>query len=97
MKKTLIAAAVGALASASIPAGAVNEPSVERTVALSSVPRAALDAAQHSLGTRPTLAKIVVGSKPKQYDLLAKDDSDARIGVHVRADGVIKTGKEYRD
>jgi hypothetical protein len=39
----------------------------------------------------------VVGSKPKQYDLLAKDDSDARIGVHVRADGVIKTGKEYRD
>lgn len=98
MKRALIiAAAAGALAAASIPAGAANEPSGERIVALSSVPRPALEAAQQSLGTRPTLAKIVVGSRPEQYDLLAKDDADQRIGVHVRADGTVTTGKRYKD
>jgi hypothetical protein len=94
MKKILIiGASVGALASATIPAGAANEPSGEKPVSLSSVPRPALEAAQRSLRTRPTLAKIVVGTKPEQYDLWAKDDSDQRI--HVRADGTATTGKQY--
>ena len=98
MKKILvIAAAVSVLASASDPAGAANDASGEKIVALSSVPKPALEAAQHSLGTRPTLAKLVVRSRPKQYDLLAKDDADQRIGIHVRADGTVTTGKQYKE
>jgi hypothetical protein len=88
---------VGTVMALSTPVLAASEEAREKTVALSSVPQPAIEAARQALGTKPTLAKIVTGSKPRQYELLAKDDSDQRIGVHVRADGTVTGKKEYKE
>jgi hypothetical protein len=61
----------------------------EKIVALSSVPQPVVVAAKRALGTDPTLAKIVAGTSPQQYELQAKDASDQRFSVHVLADGTV--------
>src|SRR3954465_15838715 len=66
-----------------------SEEAREKTVALSSVPKAAIDAAKQALGADPTEAKIIRGTKPQQYELEAKNSSGKESAVHVRADGTI--------
>lgn len=66
-----------------------DEESREKTVQLSQVPRAAVDAAQKALGTAPTEAKMISGTSPQEYELEAKNKSGKEIGVHVSADGKV--------
>jgi len=70
-------------------AASKSEEAREKTVALSSVPKAAIDAAKQALGSDPTEAKIIRGTKPQQYELEAKNSSGKESAVHVRADGTI--------
>ena len=46
-------------------AQSAKEEAREKTVALSSVPKAAMDAAKQALGTDPTEAKVVSGTRPR--------------------------------
>jgi hypothetical protein len=70
----------------------------EQTVDVSQVPKPALDAAQKALGTNPTSAKVIVGTSPQEYELMAKNKSGKRMKVHVLADGtVMKKGKPARE
>jgi hypothetical protein len=90
MKNMLvIPLALGTLLSLGAPLLAANQEAREKTIALSSVPQPALDAARRALGSDPTVAKIVTGTRPQQYELQAKNDSDQRMSVHVRADGTV--------
>lgn len=91
MKKIPIHLIVGAalIMSAPVLAASKSEEARERTVALSSVPKAAVDAAKQALGADPTEAKIISGTKPRQYELEAKGASGQEVAVHVRADGTI--------
>src|SRR3954464_11342040 len=66
-----------------------SEEAREKTVALSSVPKAAVDAAKQALGADPTEAKIIAGTKPQQYELEAKNASGQEVAVHVRGDGTV--------
>ena|SRR5205809_186739 len=66
-----------------------SEEAREKTVALSSVPRAAVNAAKQALGADPTEAKIIRGTSPQQYELEARNSSGKESAVHVRADGTI--------
>lgn len=66
-----------------------QEEANEKTIQLLQVPKPALDAAEKSLGTTPTEAKMVSGTNPQEYELEAKTSSGKEMGVHVRADGTI--------
>jgi hypothetical protein len=70
-------------------AASKSEEAREKTVALSTVPKAAVDAAKQALGSDPTEAKIINGTKPRQYELEAKNASGQEVAVHVRSDGTI--------
>jgi hypothetical protein len=65
-----------------------SEEAREKTIALSSVPKAAVDAAKQALGAEPTEAKIINGTKPQQYEL-AVESGGKENAVHVRANGTI--------
>lgn len=70
-------------------AASKSEEAREKTVALSSVPKVAVDAAKQALGADPTEAKVISGTKPRQYELEAKNASGQEVAVHVRGDGTI--------
>ena len=91
MKKIPIHLIIGTalIISAPVLAASKSEEAREKTVALSSVPKAAVDAAKQALGTDPTEAKIISGTKPQQYELEAKTTGGKEAAVHVRADGTI--------
>jgi hypothetical protein len=75
-----------------------DEESREKTIQLSEVPQAAMDAARKALGTAPTEAKIITGTSPQQYELEAKNKAGKEASVHVRADGkVIKRAYEEHE
>ncbi len=79
-----IATAAGGLAYAA----GNSEEAREKTIALSSVPKAAVDAAKRALGADPTEAKIISGTRPQQYEL-AVESGGKENAVHVRANGTI--------
>ena len=91
MRKALIVPiALGAALALNSPVFAAgSEEAREKTVALSSVPKAAVDAAKQALGSDPTEAKIIRGTKPQQYELEARNASGKEASVHVRGDGTI--------
>jgi hypothetical protein len=90
MKKIHTALMIGAALALSGPLyAASNEEANEQTVALSSVPKPAMDAAKKALGSDPTEAKIISGTSPQQYELEARNSSGKEMAVHVRADGRI--------
>jgi len=66
-----------------------SEEARERTIALASVPKPAVDAARQALGADPSEAKIISGTSPQQYELEAKNSSGRETSVHVQADGTI--------
>jgi hypothetical protein len=66
-----------------------DEEAQEKSIALSSVPQPARDAAKQALGSDPTEAKIVSGTSPQQYELEARNSSGQESSVHVRGDGTI--------
>ncbi|WP_153067268.1 hypothetical protein [Steroidobacter cummioxidans] len=72
-----------------------EEESKEKPIRLAEVPTAARDAAQKTLGTAPTEARVISGTTPQEYELTAKDKSGKEKSVHVRADG--KVVKEEKD
>jgi len=75
-----------------------DEESREKTVQLSEVPQAAMDAARKALGTAPTEAKIISGTSPQQYELEAKNKAGREVAVHVSADGkVLKKAYEEHE
>src|SRR5690349_1965017 len=75
--------------SAPVFAAGKSEEAREKSVELSSVPKAAVDAAKQALGAEPTEAKIISGTRPQQYELEARNASGKETAVHVRADGTI--------
>jgi hypothetical protein len=92
MNKILIAPmAIGAVLALGGPlfAQSASEEAREKSVALSSVPQPARDAAKQALGSDPTEAKIVTGTRPQQYELEARNSSGQEMGVHVTRDGTI--------
>jgi hypothetical protein len=75
-----------------------NMQSQAQPVQISQVPQLALDAAKKELGKKPTDAKVIVGTSPQEYELMAKDKSGKERTVHVLADGtVLKHGKPERE
>jgi hypothetical protein len=66
-----------------------SEEAREKPVQMSKVPQAALDAAEKALGSKPTEAKIITGTKPQQYELAAQNSSRKEFAVHVLADGTV--------
>jgi hypothetical protein len=84
-----LAVSAALVASAPLFAASRSEEASEKTIALSSVPKAAVDAAKQALGSDPTEAKIVTGTKPQQYELEAKNASGQEISVHVHGDGTV--------
>jgi len=92
MKKILIAPlAISAIFVLAGPllAQSAKEDSREKTVALSSVPQPPMDAAKQALGSEPTEAKIIAGTRPQQYELEAKNSSGQEKAIHVTAAGKI--------
>jgi hypothetical protein len=72
--------------------------SQEQTVDVSQVPQPARAAAQKVLGTKPTDAKVIVGTSPQEYELMAKSKAGKEAKVRVLADGtVMKHGKPARE
>ena len=69
--------------------GSKEEDANEKTIQLSEVSQAAREAAQKELGTIPTEAKTVNGTKPTQYELEAKDKYGKEIAVHVLENGTV--------
>jgi len=84
----LVAGAVLALSSP-LFAASKSEEAREKTVEMSSVPKAAVDAAKKALGADPTEAKIINGTKPQQYELAVEASGGKESAVHVRGDGTI--------
>ena len=75
-----------------------SEEAQEKSIQLSQVPQPAHDAAEKTLGSAPTEAKIVAGTNPQEYELEGKNKSGKEVGVHVLADGtVVKTEAEHED
>lgn len=70
-------------------AASKSEEAREKTVEMSSVPKAAVDAAKKALGADPTEAKIINGTKPQQYELAVETSGGKESAVHVRGDGTI--------
>lgn len=66
-----------------------SEEAQEKTVALSSVPEPAMDAAKQALGIDPTEAKIVAGTRPQQYELEARNSAGQEKSVHVTGSGTV--------
>ena len=103
MKKThIIPMAVGAALALSTPllAASKNEEAREKSIEMSSVPKAAVDAAKKALGADPTEAKIIHGTKPQQYELAVEASGGKETAVHVRGDGTIvkrETESEARE
>jgi len=92
MKKIhIIPMAVGAALVLSTPvlAASKSEEAREKSVEMSSVPKAAVDAAKQALGADPTEAKIINGTKPQQYELAVEASGGKEKAVHVRGDGTI--------
>lgn len=92
MKKIVIAPlTIGALLVVGGPlfAQSSQEESQEKSVALSSVPQPAKDAARQALGSDPTEAKILAGTNPQQYELEGRNSSGQEASVHVQGDGTI--------
>jgi hypothetical protein len=88
LKASLIAGAALVLSGPAF-AASKSEEAREKTVALSSVPKAAMDAAKQALGADPTEAKVISGTKPRQYELEARNAAGKEVAVHVRGDGTI--------
>ena len=80
--------ALASVAGGAAYAAGESEEAREKTIALSSVPKAAVDAAKQALGAEPTEAKIINGTKPQQYEL-AVESGGKENAVHVRANGTI--------
>jgi len=80
-------------------AASKSEEAKEKTVALSTVPQAAVNAATATIGSAPTEAKLITGTSPQQYELEAKKNGTGKeMAVHVQADGkVIKTETESEE
>jgi hypothetical protein len=100
IRQMLGPAAVAILVAASAHSFADNksEEAQEKTIQMSKVPQPARDAAQKTLGTAPTEAKIVSGTNPQEYELEGKDKAGKEVGVHVLADGtVVKTENEHQN
>lgn len=76
------------LLSAAAFAQSRSEEAREKATALSSVPKAAVDAARKALGSDPTEAKIISGTRPRQYELSVESGGKEN-SVHVRANGTI--------
>jgi hypothetical protein len=75
-----------------------SKSSKRQTIDISQVPQPARNAAEKALGTAPTDAKVVVGTSPQEYELMAKNKSGKTAKVHVLADGtVMKRGKPQRE
>lgn len=90
---------ISALAVVSNPgfAQSLKEEYREKTIGLSEVPQAAIDAAQKALGTAPTEAKLIQGTSPQEYELEAPTKSGGEMSVHVLANGkVIKLEHEKK-
>jgi len=66
-----------------------SEEAREKPIQMSQVPQAAREAAKKALGSEPTEAKIVTGTKPQQYELAAQNSSRKEFAVHVLADGTV--------
>lgn len=92
---------LGAVFAAPSFAQSRSEEAREKPIAMSKVPQAARDAAKKALGSEPTEAKIVTGTKPQQYELRAQNSSKKEFAVHVLVDGtVVKSeteGDEHKD
>ncbi len=100
----ILPATIGAFLLAAAPTFAqsgsksVSESSQEQTVDISQVPQLAREAAKKALGREPTQAKVIVGTSPQEYELMAKSKSGKPAKVHVLADGTImKKGKPERE
>jgi len=89
MKIHTLPIVIGALFLSGPVLAAGSDEASEKTVPLSSVPKAAVYAAKRALGSDPTDAKIITGTNPQQYELQAAKDSGKEVAVHVRADGTI--------
>ena len=90
MRKIILAVIVGPaliFAGQAIAQGR-SEEAREKTIALSSVPKPAVDAARKALGADPTEAKIINGTRPQQYEL-AVESGGKENAVHVQANGTI--------
>jgi hypothetical protein len=90
MRKIILAVIAGPaliFASQAIAQGR-SEETREKTIALSSVPKPAVDAARKALGADPTEAKIINGTRPQQYEL-AVESGGKENAVHVQANGTI--------
>jgi hypothetical protein len=87
----LVPVVISALAVVSNPgfAQSLKEEYREKTISLSEVPQAAIDAAQKALGTAPTEAKLIQGTSPQEYELEARTKSDGEMSVHVLANGKV--------
>jgi hypothetical protein len=100
----LLPAAMGVLLISAAPNFAqttgqsTRESGQEQTVDVSQVPKPARDAAEKALGTTPTGAKVIVGTSPQEYEMIAKNKSGKQVKVHVLADGtVMKKGKPEKE
>jgi cytochrome c556 len=80
--------AMASVAGGAVYAAGESEEAREKTIALSSVPKTAVDAAKQALGAEPTEAKIINGTRPQQYEL-AVESGGKEQAVHVRANGTI--------
>jgi len=97
--RILIPAAVGLLVAVAYPSFGQShkEESQEKTIQLSEVPKAAVDAATKALGATPTEAKIVQGTNPQEYELEGMNKSGKEMSVHVLASGkVVKREHEEK-
>jgi hypothetical protein len=85
--------AISLLAVVSDPgfAQSLKEEYRKKTIGLSEVPQAAVDAAQKALGTAPTEAKLIQGTSPQEYELEAPTKSGGEMSVHVLANGTVIT------
>jgi uncharacterized membrane protein YkoI len=88
------------IALAAVPALAAKnaaEEAQEKTVQLSQVPKAAVDAAQKALGGKVTEAKVMQQDGQQVYELERKDASGKERAVHVTAGGQILKTEEGSD
>ncbi|MBV9995155.1 MAG: PepSY domain-containing protein [Caulobacteraceae bacterium] len=99
-KMPILLTGLAALALATAPALAKEnraEEAHEKPIALSQVPKAAVDAAQRALGGNITKAEIISG-KSRVYELSSTDASGKGKAVHVTAAGkILKTETEDHD
>lgn len=68
----------------------------EQPIQLSQVPQRARHAARKALHATPTYAKVVVGTSPQEYELMAKGQAGKETSVHVLADGTVLKNEKPR-